>query len=253
MATPSISFDWTGHSGAFAEANDFNFGELNYSNSVNGSPTNSDFYVPSTTSGQNFGYNFIRSRHVHGTIGSGTVWKVGNGAPSGSTFGHNMYQLNILPDSSTGANGIDTYESGSLYFVNIDGITTGVPVKLESGACGNIFVVPYNSNYSGNVDSSGCQTNMFFSMGHVKIGTTVDLSGTSFTMPDGVVWNGSGATNATLITPKISAAYPTGAGQLGFGSSRMIFGDGSASHYLVSEDQGQTLTNKTLRNRVKIS
>lgn len=155
-ASSAIAFDWTGNSGTGTGAtnNYFDFGELNYSNAQNGTAAGGNFFVPSVASGQNFGYNMFRSRHVHGVVGTGTMWKVGNGAPAGGqTFGSNIYQLNLNADSSTSANGIDTYESNSFYLANISGITGGTPIKLESGANKNIIINPTNSAYANNVDN----------------------------------------------------------------------------------------------------
>jgi hypothetical protein len=155
-APSAIAFDWTGNGGVGTGANNnyFDFGELNYSDAQNGSAAGGPFFVPSVAAGQNFGYNMFRSRHTHGVLGTGTMWKVGNGAPAGGqTFGTNMYQLNLNADSSTSANGIDTYESNSFYLVNIAGITGGVPVNLRSGANKNIVINPFNSAPANNVDN----------------------------------------------------------------------------------------------------
>jgi hypothetical protein len=175
--TGPVAFRWLQGSPAFAEADHFYFGELNYSNAQNGAPENADFYVPTVASGQNFGYNLIQSPHVHGSIGIGTLWKIGNGpAPAGQDFGDNIYQLNLIPDSSPGATGIDTYESNSTYIANIGRITTGTPLKLEPGACGNIFILGEDSNWPGNVDASGCTTNLLLGNGRYGFGLNDFLS-----------------------------------------------------------------------------
>src|SRR5690348_11257787 len=53
-------------------------------------------------------------------------------------------------------------------------------------------------------------------------------------------------TNKTLTAPLISAATPTGAGAVGYGSGELNVGDGSANHIIVTRDGTDTLTNKTL-------
>lgn len=53
-------------------------------------------------------------------------------------------------------------------------------------------------------------------------------------------------TTPTLFAPTISVNVSNAAGQVGYSSGVINVGDGSANHTLVSSDQAQTLTNKTI-------
>jgi hypothetical protein len=175
--TGPVDFHWRKGAPSFAEANYFNFGELNYSNAWNGTSNHADFYVPTVAPGQNFGYNIFQSQHVHGDIGTGTLWKIGNGVPpAGQDFGDNIYALNLLPDASPDAVGIDTYERNSTYIANIGRITAGTPLRLERGACGNIFILAEDSHWAGNVDASGCSDNLILGNGRYGFGLSDYIS-----------------------------------------------------------------------------
>lgn len=54
------------------------------------------------------------------------------------------------------------------------------------------------------------------------------------------------ATSPALTTPTIATASPTTAGALGYNTGVLSVGDGSANHPILSTDQTQTLSNKTI-------
>lgn len=54
------------------------------------------------------------------------------------------------------------------------------------------------------------------------------------------------ANTPSLVTPIIGTAAPVAAGSIGYNSPSLNFGDGSANHVLVTLDQTQSLTSKTI-------
>lgn len=263
-APSSIAFDWSGNAGAFANSNYFDFGELNYSNCQNGTAAGGPFFVPSVAGGQNFAYNMFRSRHVHGVIGTGTAWRVGNGAPAGGQdFGKNMYQLNINADSSTSSNGIDTYESNSFYLVNISGITGGVPIRLRPGANNNIIINPYNSAPANNVD--GGTGNIIWGGGQIKLGGGASIFGgastsvTAATFVAGVqgsvqgsiqiAWAG-GAGTATITSASNGGnpiiQTPNSSGTMAVSASAPLSLNSGTGNLTISNIGNSSLTNSSL-------
>ena len=155
---PSIAFTFP-TTNSFAANAKLEVQELNGDNSANWTPHNADLFVANATNASNnYTDMYVESQHIHGIKTGGWGIMVGTAAPNaGAIYGHSTYNIHIAAGDHPNANGIDTWESGSLYFGTIEGVTAGnTSLKFESGACGNIAILSYNSNWSGLNDASGC-------------------------------------------------------------------------------------------------
>lgn len=100
-------------------------------------------------------------------------------------------------------------------------------------------LVKYNAASNGQLDRVANVNNAVL----VTSGGGVPLL--SATLPSGIA-----ATSMALTTPVIQTASPNFAGGIGYGAGTLNYGDGAANHTIVSTDQSQTLTNKTLTTPV---
>jgi hypothetical protein len=129
-----VHFDWSGAGSTGMAATTFEVGELNAAAITSGCA----FKIDSIAAGQNVVGNRIFIDHLH-ALGSGsTAMCIGTSAPAGGqTFGGNYYQVNINPDASNTANGVDTWASNDEWHLRFDGMNTGYSLKFEAGACNN--------------------------------------------------------------------------------------------------------------------
>lgn len=167
----------------------------------------------------------------HSYVYNGTAWEQASGSTGGLTNAYATVTDGSTPQASSGSDTLTVAASGTGLTVNTSTSKT-VTYVLNSGLTGASKVLLLTAG--GKITASVGQ----------EVWALADLTdvtattGTGSTVPF--------ATGPTLTNPVIAGTASTTSGALAFASSLLIYGDGSASHTVVSLDQTQTLTGKTL-------